>query len=59
MNKRFSRVSKAGKGSLVVVLPKDWVRGMKIQPGSTVEVVYNGVVTVKPVKNKHGGEPER
>ncbi|MEM0344169.1 MAG: AbrB/MazE/SpoVT family DNA-binding domain-containing protein [Thermoplasmata archaeon] len=35
--------------SLVVVLPVDWARGMGIQAGDSVEVVYDGIVKIRPL----------
>lgn len=58
MNRRKARVMRLNR-SLAIVLPKDWVRGMDIRAGSLVEIVYNGVVKVKPVRGDGGGEMER
>jgi bifunctional DNA-binding transcriptional regulator/antitoxin component of YhaV-PrlF toxin-antitoxin module len=44
---------KSGRHSLVVVLPKDWVRGHGIEQGDELEVQYDGFVTVKaPLKEE-------
>lgn len=52
-NKRTAHVMKAGQHSLVVVLPKDWVRGHGIERGDILEVCYDGVVTIKaPCKSR-------
>ncbi|MEM0343814.1 MAG: AbrB/MazE/SpoVT family DNA-binding domain-containing protein [Thermoplasmata archaeon] len=44
--------------SLVVVLPVDWARGMNIQAGDIVEVVYDGVVRVRPFPRERNEERE-
>jgi len=45
MNARKARVIKLGN-SLAVVLPKDWTRGMDVEQGQLVEMVYNGEVHI-------------
>lgn len=42
MNRRSSKVHRIGHTSLAVILPKDWTRGMEIDAGDVVEVLYNG-----------------
>jgi antitoxin component of MazEF toxin-antitoxin module len=34
-------------GSLVVVMPHDWIQGMELKAGDPVEVLYDDVVTVR------------
>jgi hypothetical protein len=48
-SKRNAKVVRFGK-SLAIFLPVDWVRGNGIEKGSVLEIVYDGVVTVKPPK---------
>ncbi len=36
--------------SMVVVLPKDWVRWNEIEPGDLLEIVYDGEVLVRSTK---------
>lgn len=36
--------------SFVVVLPKDWVRGMELGKGDLLELTYNGMVHIRPEK---------
>ncbi len=47
MNKRTARVQQYGSNSLYVALPKDWTRGMNIEKGDEVEIVYDGEVRVR------------
>ncbi len=49
MNRRRSKIIKLGS-SLAVILPKDWTRGMDIEQGQLVELVYNGEVRIVPIK---------
>jgi len=46
-SKRNAKVVRLGN-ALAVFLPADWVRGNGIEKGSILEIVYDGVVTVKP-----------
>jgi AbrB family looped-hinge helix DNA binding protein len=41
-------VSKVGGSSLMVTLPKGWIRYMGIKPGDKVEVITNGEVIIRP-----------
>lgn len=41
-------ISKVGGNSLMVTLPKGWLRYMGIKPGDTVEVITNGEITIRP-----------
>jgi bifunctional DNA-binding transcriptional regulator/antitoxin component of YhaV-PrlF toxin-antitoxin module len=43
-----------GQGSCVVCLPKAWLRYYGIRPGDTVEVISNGVVTIRPKRQGSG-----
>lgn len=52
-SKRRARVYKQGSGT-VVVLPVDWCRGMEIEPGDVVELLYNGRLTI----SKPGGNAD-
>jgi len=46
------KVVRVGKTSSGVILPAAWLRYFGIKPGDEVEVVSNGVVTVKPLKER-------
>ena len=41
-----------GQGSYVVCLPKAWLRYYGLKPGDKVEVVSNGVITIRPKGQK-------
>lgn len=48
MNKRTTKPYRVGN-SLVVVIPKDWARGMEVEPGDQLVMLYNGkIVLEKP-----------
>lgn len=47
MNRRSAKVQRIGNTSLAIVLPKDWTRGMDIEAGDRVEIVYNGIVEIR------------
>lgn len=49
MNKRQAKIWRSGTG-LVVVIPKDWCRGMGIEAGDFVDVVYNGSVEIRKLE---------
>jgi len=51
MNLRHSKPFRNGT-SLAVILPADWVRGNSIGPGDEVEIAYDGVVRIRPLKPK-------
>ena len=55
MNKRKARVLRINK-SLAVVLPKDWTRGMEVEAGDEVEIVYDGQVSIRAKPPE--GEPD-
>ena len=60
-SKTKAKVSKIGNG-LAVFIPAAWCRGSGIEAGTIVELVYNGVLTVKPPKPKEtvsAGVPTR
>ncbi|WP_425481068.1 AbrB/MazE/SpoVT family DNA-binding domain-containing protein [Dehalogenimonas formicexedens] len=38
-----------GQGSLIICLPKDWLRYHHIRAGDKVRVVTNGVITIEPL----------
>jgi hypothetical protein len=44
---RQTRVFRLGN-SVVVVLPRDWVRGNGIEPGDSLRLSYNGLVRIYP-----------
>ena len=48
-------ISKVGGASLMVTLPKGWLRYMGIKPGDTVEVITNGDVIIRPKRKGAGG----
>ncbi|MEK7848504.1 MAG: AbrB/MazE/SpoVT family DNA-binding domain-containing protein [Chloroflexota bacterium] len=41
-----------GQGSVVITLPKAWVRYYGLRPGDKVLVVTNGKLVVKPLKRR-------
>ena len=41
-------VSRVGSGSLMVTLPKGWLRYHGLGPGDKVEVITNGEVRIRP-----------
>lgn len=47
MNKRTAKVQRYGTHSLYVALPKDWTRGMEIEKGDVVDIVYDGEVHIR------------
>lgn len=46
MNKRRAKLYRHGP-SLVVTVPRDFVRGNGLQPGDDVEVLYNGILEIR------------
>ena len=51
-------ITRVGSGSLVVVLPKGWLRWHSLRPGDKVQVITNGELRVRPMrktrrKSKH------
>lgn len=52
-------ISKVGSASLMVTLPKGWLRFMGIKPGDIVEVVTNGEIIIRPKRiiNQRQREP--
>ena len=47
MNKRTAKVQRYGAGSLYVALPKDWTRGMEVEAGEVVDIVYDEEVVIR------------
>lgn len=58
MNRRNARVFRIGR-SQAVVLPRDWCDGNKIEPGQEVEILYDGIVRVKPKAREGEGHEAR
>lgn len=50
-SKRTTRTFKIG-GSQAIVLPCDWLRGNDIRPGDEVELLYNGIVRIRPLRRE-------
>jgi len=50
--------SKVGSASLMVTLPKGWLRYMGIKPGDTVEVITNGEVIIRPKRKISRRQPK-
>lgn len=48
-NKRVGKVVNMGR-SMGLVLPKDWTAGNDLHPGDSVEIAYDGVVRVRPIR---------
>jgi antitoxin component of MazEF toxin-antitoxin module len=44
-------VSKVGGNSLMITLPKGWLRFHGVKAGDKVEVVSNGELRVRPIRN--------
>lgn len=44
---RKARAYRQGPASIVVVIPIDWARGMKIEPGDELDLEYNGELVVR------------
>jgi len=55
MNKRTAKVLRINK-SLAVVLPKDWTRGMDVEAGDEVDILYDGQVSIRA--KSRSGEPD-
>lgn len=51
-------ISRVGGASLMVTLPKGWLRYMGIKPGDTVEVITNGEVIIRPKRKISGRQPK-
>lgn len=51
MNRRTARVHRVGT-SLAVILPKDWTRGMEIEAGDELDILYDGEVHVRVKKRE-------
>ncbi len=56
MQKEVRTVSKVGGSSLMVTLPKGWLRYMGIKAGDTVEVITNGEVIIRPIVGHDNGK---
>ncbi len=54
MNKRRAKVVRLGRTSLAVIIPIDWTRGMEIEAGDEVEIVYNGSVQIHKLRETDG-----
>ncbi|MBT0160889.1 AbrB/MazE/SpoVT family DNA-binding domain-containing protein [Candidatus Bathyarchaeota archaeon A05DMB-2] len=46
--KENRKIVRIGKTSLGVILPRAWLRYFCLEAGDQVEVISNGVVTIKP-----------
>lgn len=46
MNKRTGKTVRLGR-SLAIILPRDWTRGMEVEAGDEVDIVYDGEVRVR------------
>jgi len=53
------KVSKVGGSSLMVTLPKGWLRYMGIKPGDIVEVITNGEVIIRPKRKISRRQPKQ
>lgn len=45
-----NRLFKSGN-SIVVVVPKGWLKWHKLHPGDKVKIVSNGKLTISPLKD--------
>ena len=50
----YRKVIDLGQGSVVITLPKPWVRFHGLQAGDIVEVVTNGKLVVRPMRQRSG-----
>lgn len=41
-------IYRVGKSSLVITLPRNWLKYFKLGPGDTVEITGNGDLTIHP-----------
>ena len=53
MPKRVGRAIRQGNESLVMTLPRDWVRGVQLAKGDALDVTYDDeTVHVRPLRKK-------
>ncbi len=52
---RVRKVVRSG-GALVVSLPPDWLRGRGICPGDFVELAYDEIVRIRPVRKSSASD---
>ena len=58
MNARKCKAIRLGE-SLAVVLPKDWARGNEVEAGDTLDLKYDGKVSISvPEIREKVGEPD-
>ena len=48
----YRTISRIGYSSMMITLPKGWLRFHRLQPGDKVEVITNGELHIRPLK-KH------
>ena len=48
-------ISRVGCTSLMITLPKGWLRFHNLKAGDKVDVVTNGELLVRPRRKSHGG----
>ncbi|MGP8109428.1 MAG: AbrB/MazE/SpoVT family DNA-binding domain-containing protein [Thermoplasmata archaeon] len=49
MNRRLSKPFRNGT-SLAIILPADWVRGNDLRAGDSLELSYDEIVRIRPVR---------
>lgn len=45
-----------GDNALVLTIPKPWVDFYRLKPGDKVEVIANGVLTIRPLGAQDNGQ---
>ena len=51
-------IYKVGKSSLVVTLPRNWLKYFGLKPGDKVEITANGELTIRPGKRQENDKGE-
>ena len=49
-------ITKVGSGSLMVTLPKAWLRFHRIGPGDKLVLISNGELTLRPKRRRKNRE---
>jgi antitoxin component of MazEF toxin-antitoxin module len=49
-------IYRVGKSTLVVTLPRNWLEFNGLNAGDTVEIIGNGVLTIRPMKRQENAE---
>ena len=54
-HEEIRKIIRVGETSYAVILPKAWLRFYKLTNKNYVEVVSNGTVTIRPLREKEKG----